>query len=133
MEDIIYNAVQKYLKTIATFGYCSQADVDRLLLLECIYEFTYWDFRGYINKDDYKAINDAIYTIFGTCLVPYPNFCKNKDMNKLHIGDITELAHRVKVNEEHIAEIQQTPVVKTLGDVIEEVEDVPFTPSNETE
>ena len=124
MEDIVYDAIKRYFDTLKYVGYMSKADVDKLLLLIFIYEFTYWDFRGHINREDYASINNVLYKIFGkTCLVPYPNFCKLKDMNKLHIGDISELAHRVKVNEEHIAEIQTTKVIKSLGEVIEEIED----------
>ena len=45
-------------------------------------------------------------------------------MNKLHLGDISELAHRVEVNEENIEEIQDTKVVKVLAPYEEEVEDI---------
>ena len=124
MEDIIYNAITNYFTTLRYTGYVKKDDVDKLLLLIFLYEFTYWDFRGYISKEDYSSINNALYKIFGkSCLVPYPNFCKIKDMNKLHIGDISELAYRVKHNEQNIAEMQSTPVIKNLENV-EIIEDI---------
>ena len=127
MEDIVYDSVKRYFDTLKYVGHMSQGDVNKLLILIAIYEITYWDFRGYINRWDYASIHDALYQIFGkTCLVPYPNFCKLKDMNKLHIGDISELLHRVKKNEADIKQMQDTAVVKTLGNVIEEVEDIEF-------
>ena len=45
-------------------------------------------------------------------------------MTKLRLGDMSELAHRVKINEDNIKEIQETKVVKTLNDVIEEIDNI---------
>ena len=43
--------------------------------------------------------------MFGTnCLIPYPDYLK---MGKLHLGQMTELAHRVKV-------IEDTDVLKAF-------------------
>lgn len=125
MDEIVYNSIVRYFSTLSNLGYVSYEDVNSLLFLTAIQEFIYKDFRGFINEDDYREIEKALYKVFGTsCLVSYPEYCNNADMNKLHLGDISELAHRVEVNEENIEEIQDTKVVKVLAPYEEEVEDI---------
>lgn len=125
MDEIVYNSIVRYFSTLSNLGYISYEDVNSLLFLTAIQEFIYKDFRGFINEDDYREIEKALYKVFGTsCLVPYPEYCNNTDMNKLPLGDISELAHRVEVNEENIEEIQDTKVVKVLAPYEEEVEDI---------
>ena len=125
MDEIVYNSIVRYFSTLSNLGYISYEDVNSLLFLTAIQEFFYKDFRGFINEDDYREIKKALYKVFGTsCLVPYPEYCNNANMNKLSLGDISELAHRVEVNEENIEEIQDTKVVKVLAPYEEEVEDI---------
>ena len=125
LDEIVYNSIVRYFSALSNLGYVSYEDVNSLLFLTAIQEFIYKDFRGFINEDDYREIEKALYKVFGTsCLVPYPEYCNNADMNKLHLGDISELAHRVEVNEENIEEIQDTKVVKVLAPYEEEVEDI---------
>ena len=125
MEDIVYNSIKSYFNALSKLGYMKNEEVNKLLALIIIEEFTYYDFRGLINKEDYMKINKSLYNLFGkSCLIPYPNFCKIKDMNKLRLGDMSELAHRVEINEDNIKEIQETKVVKTLNDVIEEIDNI---------
>ena len=125
MEDIVYNSIKSYFNALSKLGYMRNEEVNKLLSLIIIEEFTYYDFRGLINKEDYMKINKSLYNLFGkSCLIPYPNFCKIKNMNKLRLGDMSELAHRVKINEDNIKEIQETKVVKTLNDVIEEIDNI---------
>ena len=125
MDEIVYNSIVRYFSTLSNLGYVSYEDVNSLLFLTAIQEFIYKDFRGFINEDDYREIEKALYKVFGTsCLVLYPEYCKNDDMNKLHLGDISVIDKRVEVNEENIEEIQDTKVVKVLAPYEEEVEDI---------
>jgi hypothetical protein len=63
------------------------------------------DYRGLLEKEDYMVIEKALNCLFGSsCLIPYPDYLK---MNKLHLGEMTELAQRVKV-------IEDTPVLKAF-------------------
>lgn len=125
MDEVLYNSLLKYFDTLSSTGYVSYEDVDKLLLLVIIQEFVYNDFRGFITEDDYREIEKFLYKIFGTsCLVPYPNYCNDYTMNKLHLGDISELSHRVDVNESNIKEIQDTKVVKVIpsgGEVVDDI------------
>ena len=130
MDEIVYNSIVRYFSTLSNLGYISYEDVNSLLFLTAIQEFIYKDFRGFINEDDYREIEKALYKVFGTsCLVPYPEYCNNANMNKLHSGDISELAHRVENIEEIqdikvVEEIQDIKVVKVLAPYEEEVEDI---------
>lgn len=129
MDEVVYNSIVRYFSTLSNLGYVSYEDVNSLLFLTAIQEFIYKDFRGFINEDDYREIQKALYKVFGTsCLVPYPEYCNNTDMNKLNLGDISELAHRVEVNEGNIEEVQDTKVVKVLAPYVVEVEDIVPTP-----
>jgi hypothetical protein len=125
MDSIVYNSITSYFNNLKNLGYTNYNDVFNLLFLIAIQEFIYNDFRGLITEEDYRLIEKALYKIFGTsCLVPYPNYCNNTTMNKLHLGDITELANRVKVNEENIEEIQNTKVVKTSDSYEKDIDDL---------
>ena len=98
MDEIIYNGITSYYKALGKLGYYRYKDVFRLLLL-CFYrEFTLEDYRGILSREDYRQIERALNCLFGsTCLIPYPDYLK---MGKLHIGEMTEMAQRLKTIEE---------------------------------
>ena len=98
MDDIIYKAITQYYAALCKLGYYSYKDVFRLLIL-CFYrDFVFHDYRGQLSRKDYHEIEKALNCLFGTtCLIPYPDYLK---MGKLHIGEITEMAHRVRTLED---------------------------------
>ena len=98
MDEIIYNGITSYYKALGKLGYYRYKDVFRLLLL-CFYrEFTLEDYRGILSREDYRQRERALNCLFGTsCLIPYPDYLK---MGKLHIGEMTEMAQRLKTIEE---------------------------------
>lgn len=118
MDDIVYSILLRYFSTLSNLGYVKDNTVYNILFLVIVRDFIYNDFRGFINSDDYRDIEKALYSVFGTsCLIPYPEFCMSSCVNKLHLGDISELANRVKVNENNITKLQNTKVVKKLVDI----------------
>ena len=98
MDDIIYKAITQYYAALCKLGYYSYKDVFRLLIL-CFYrDFVFHDYRGQLSRKDYHEIEKALNCLFGsTCLIPYPDYLK---MGKLHLGEITELSHRVSTLED---------------------------------
>ena len=98
MDEMIYSALMGYYKTLEKLGYYKYEDVFRLLLL-CFYrDFVFNDYRGILTRKDYAEIEQALNCLYGTnCLIPYPDYLK---MGKLHIGEMTEMAHRVKTLED---------------------------------
>lgn len=112
MDEIIYNAFGSYYNVLEKLGYISYPQSQKLLLL-CFYrDFVFHDYRGLLNKEDYYLIERALDCLWGsTCLIPYPDYLK---MGKLHLGEVTELASRVKT-------LEDTEVIKTFdpeGDTI---------------
>ena len=98
MDKIILNALTQYYTILQKRGYHNIKDALRILVL-CFYrDFVFNDYRGLITKEDYSLIERALNCLFGsTCLIPYPDYLK---MGKLHLGEMTELAQRVKTIEE---------------------------------
>ena len=103
MDKVLYDSLCRYFTTLARVGNVSYASVDKLLVLMFYKHFIYEDYRGNLSKEDYNTIEQALDYLFGsTCLIPYPNYL---EMGKLHLGDMTEMAHRITDNESHTQEV----------------------------
>lgn len=101
MDEITFEAVNKYFTHLSNVGYFSQSNVDKLLLLTFIQEMIDNDFRGLISEEDYDYINKALYCLYGSsCLIPYPDYYNTKRRRTMYIGSISELTHRVEALEE---------------------------------
>ena len=98
MDNIVFNAITQYYTALSKLGYYRYGDVFSLLVLCFLRDFVYQDYRGVLSKGDYSIIERALNCLFGSnCLIPYPDYLK---MGKLHIGEMTEMAHRVKTLED---------------------------------
>ena len=108
MDNVVYESIKRYFTSLSMFGYKSYNDIYKLLYIISIRDFIYNDFRGLITEDDYRIIGRSLYNVFGTtCLLPYPQFCKSKGMNNLHLGSITELSHMVQRTQELFEQYKQ--------------------------
>ena len=104
MNEIVYQALIKYYHALECTGYMAASQGEKLLVLAFYNEFVMNDYRGLITKDDYRLIERALNCLYGSsCLIPYPDYLK---MGKLHIGEMSEMAQRVKT-------LEDTDVVKT--------------------
>lgn len=103
MGETVYESLSAYYDALSKLGYMSQDKGNSLLLLSFFNEFVYNDYRGVISREDYRVIERALNCLFGSnCLIPYPDYLK---MGKLHLGEMTELAYRVK-------KLENTEVIK---------------------
>lgn len=110
MDEILLSAYSRYYDTLEKTGYLSYQNAEKLLILSFIRDFVYHDFRGILSKEDYMLIERALDCIYGTtCLMPYPDYLK---MGKLYLGEITEIAQRVKA-------VEDTNVLKLIHDTEE--------------
>lgn len=101
MVNIAYEAVSRYFNHLSNVGYFKQSDVNKLILVTFIQELLDQDFRGLVSEDDYDAINRALYCLYGSsCLIPYPDYYKNKTNGVMYTGSMSELVHRVEALEE---------------------------------
>lgn len=108
MDKILYEALSKYYHALELIGYMSKAHSDKLLILAFFWDFTYNDYQGILSKEDYCLIEKALDCIYGTsCLIPYPSYMRS---GKLHLGEVTELAQRIKA-------LEDTEVVKVIQDL----------------
>lgn len=107
MDSVVYNAIVQYYSALKKLGYYKYRDVFSLLVL-CFYrDFVFRDYRGILTKEDYFEIEKALNCLFGTnCLIPYPDYLK---MGKLHLGEMTEIATRVR-------KLEDEPVLKLIHD-----------------
>ena len=98
MDKFIYTSITQYYDALSRLGYHKYGDVFSLLVLSFLRDFVYEDYRARLSREDYHEIEKALNCLFGSsCLIPYPDYLK---MGKLHIGEMTEIAHRVKTLEE---------------------------------
>lgn len=106
MDEILYIALTKYYHALELKGYMANSHAVKLLILIFFRDFVFHDYRGLITKEDYHLIEKALDCIYGsTCLIPYPDYLK---MGKLYLGEMTEIAQRVKT-------LEDTPVLKLLN------------------
>ena len=111
MDNMVYQSLMSYFHVLEQKGYVPFAQMQKLLVL-CFYrDFVFQDYRGILTKDDYHLIEQALDCLYGsTCLIPYPDYYK---MSKLHLGEMTELAQRVKT-------IEDTEVLKSFDGTSED-------------
>lgn len=114
MVNDIYNSITSYFKNLSNVGYRKQKDVNSLLLYSYIQELLDNDFRGLITEEDYKLIENALYCLYGTCLIPFPDYYNNKTKRVMYTGSISELVHRIEKIEEESNFITET--FETLKD-----------------
>lgn len=114
MDNILYEALTKYYHALEYNVYMEKIPTEELLVMGFYRDFVYNDFRGLLSRENYGLIEKALDCLFGnSCLIPYPDYLK---MGKLHLGDMTEMAQRVK-------NLEDTDVVKVIpnnGDVTDD-------------
>lgn len=108
MERLVYDGLSTYYNTLEKTGYLPFTNAVKLLVLSFYKDFVYHDYRGMLSRDDYHYIETALDCLYGsTCLIPYPDYLK---MGKLYLGEMSELACRVK-------ELEDTNVLKAIHDL----------------
>lgn len=124
MVKYLYEALCNYFNHLCNTGYIKYSEVEKLLLLSAIHRLVDCDFRGYLNREDYNSINNALYNLYGTsCLVPYPDYYGGKHKRIMYTCSISELAHRVD-DLEKLNAIDKTIIVPSDKSI--EVSDIPI-------
>ena len=115
MGEIVYDALGKYFHALSVKGYMPYSDAQKLLILSFYKDFVFQDYRGLLSKDDYHQIELALDCLYGsTCLIPYPDYLK---MGKLYLGQMTEMAQRIK-NVENTNVLKVTDVDEGTSDIV---------------
>lgn len=74
LTNDLYNSISKYFTTLTHTGYKSDKEVSQLLVLSFIEDFLSGPFSLYVSEEDYKAIDKMLYCIYGSCMIPYPDY-----------------------------------------------------------
>ena len=73
MDELMYDTLIRYFKTLAHTGYKSYDVVFKMLVMDFIYEITHTELRYYITNKDIKLMQDLLYQFFGsTCEISFP-------------------------------------------------------------
>lgn len=123
MDEVVYEALERYFYVLSKVGYVPDDRVRSLLVLSFYKDFVYEDYRGILSRDDYRLIEMALNCLYGNnCLIPYPDYLK---MGKLNLGQSTEIVTRIKQLEETKAMQKNKTVASDIPDIdIEEIEEV---------
>lgn len=88
MGEYIYTVLEKYFTHLKNYGHVKECDVKKVLVLTAIQDIVE-QFTGYITQDDYKALNNALYCLFGSsCLMPYPDLYSGNNDKVFHFGTL---------------------------------------------
>lgn len=74
LTNEVYDAVNKYFRTLSHIGYKPDKEVDELIVFIFIEELLHGPLSQFVTDGDYSIINDSLYCLYGTCLIPYPNY-----------------------------------------------------------
>lgn len=108
MDEMVYKALCRYFHALELKGYMPWPHLEKLLVLIFIRDFISGDYRGILTLEEYKLLERALNCLYGTtCLIPYPDYLK---MGNLYLGQMSELAHRVKT-------LEDTAVLKLIHDL----------------
>lgn len=94
LDDLAYTGISRYFKALSVFGYKSQGETGRLMVLLFIEDILRGPMGMYVTEDDYKTIVNVLYCLFGsTCLIPYPEFASD-----------TSVVHRLNSSDTRLSE-----------------------------
>lgn len=92
LTNDVYNAVDRYFSVLKHTGYKAYNEVEKLIAYIFIEEFLTGPLSVYITEEDYNIISNSLYCLYGTCMIPYPDYMKSADsiVSKLHNYRYTE-------------------------------------------
>lgn len=79
LTDEVYNSVNSYFNTLSHTGYRPDIEVYKLIIFTFIEELLYGPLSQFITDEDYTTINSSLECLYGSCLMPYPNYKKSFD------------------------------------------------------
>lgn len=96
LTKVAYFSTKNYFDYLSQFGYRSDKDISKLLVMQFIEELLYGKLSLYVDENDYKIIENALYCIYGdNCLIPFPQYNINKN-----ILDFTIMDYRARITED---------------------------------
>lgn len=90
-----YDSIVRYFEGLSHLGYKSYNEVYHLLGMLFIEEILTGPMSEFVTDTDYKLINNAMYCLYGSCLIPYPAYLEGKSALNKRVMD----SYRVTENE----------------------------------
>lgn len=72
----LHNALTKYFSLLSHTGYKKYNTVYKLVVFSFIEELLYGPCAEYITEEDYNTIINAVYNLYGDCMLSYPDYKK---------------------------------------------------------
>lgn len=79
LADDVFASVERYYNTLENTGYIPDKVVFKLLAFMFMEEILYGKLSGFITEKDYNSINKALDCLYGTCMIPFPDYKKGVD------------------------------------------------------
>lgn len=79
LTDEVYNAINRYFSVLSHTGYKSYDEVYKLLVFSFIEELLYGPFAEFITEKDYNLIMKSVDCLYGSCMIPYPEYKRSYD------------------------------------------------------
>lgn len=72
--DEVHNSVNNYFSALSHSGYKPYSEVNQLIILIFIEELLYGPLSEFVTEEDYKLIDKMLYCLYGSCMIPYPDY-----------------------------------------------------------
>lgn len=79
LSDEVYNAITRYFSVLSHTGYKSYNEVYKLIVFSFIEELLYGPLSEFITEKDYNTIMRSLDCIYGSCMIPYPEYKRTYD------------------------------------------------------
>lgn len=79
ISDELFDSLARYFKTLERLGYKSYREVYKLLVFVFVEELLEGPMSVMVTEADYRTISDALYTVYGSCLIPWPTYKRAVD------------------------------------------------------
>lgn len=83
----VYNAVDRYFSVLSHLGYKSYSEVNKLLVYCFIEEILTGPMSYYVTEKDYAIITGALECLYGTCMMPFPNYKESMSEPVVNVFD----------------------------------------------
>lgn len=76
LKEEASNAINNYMLSLSQLGYKSYCSVNKLLVFTFIEELLA-KYNFIITEDDYNTMANAINCLYGSCMIPFPNYAND--------------------------------------------------------
>lgn len=106
ISDNLSNSLTHYFNALEHTGYRPYGEVYNLLAYVIIEEMLTGPMSEFIDEKDYKMINNALYCLYGTCLIPYPHYLNG-------IAEVrSRRLERLRITEENVTRISESSALR---------------------